>query len=136
MYDIVNLRQGNHVAQGNLKFRVNNFGMIGKDIRTRKPQGLKRILVLGDATTFVIGQTHWPSLLEKRLNRSTKSERSKFQVLNGAFEGHNSFHLKHLFFDFKWTELKPDLLIIYSGVFDYQNLIKDLKSFQLPTPPF
>ncbi len=134
LHDIVNLREGKYVEQGNLKFRINNFGMIGKDIQTRKPQGVKRILVLGDATTFVIGQKKWPTLLEKRLNHIIKSGRSEFQVLNGAFEGHNSFHLKHLFFDFKWTELKPDLLIIYSGVFDYQNLIKDLKTIQLKKP--
>ena len=80
LHDIVNLREGKYVEQGNLKFRINNFGMIGKDIQTRKPQGVKRILVLGDATTFVIGQKKWPTLLEKRLNHIIKSGRSEFQM--------------------------------------------------------
>ncbi len=130
---VVDLRPGDLVPQDDRVFRINNLGMIGEDIPREKPSDLRRILVLGDVTSFVIfdSENKWPEELQQVLNRHAKEVR--FQVLNGAFEGHNSFHLKHLFFQFGWLDLEPDLIIIYSGLFDFADLMENLmevKSFE------
>ena len=130
---VVDLRPGDLVPQDDRVFRINNLGMIGEDIPREKPSDLRRILVLGDVTSFVIfdSENKWPEELQQVLNRHAKEVR--FQVLNGAFEGHNSFHLKHLFFQFGWLDLEPDLIIIYSGLFNFADLMENLmevKSFE------
>jgi lysophospholipase L1-like esterase len=124
---------GKTVLHSGRVFRVNNVGMIGDDRTIEKPKGTIRILALRGSTSFGPWDDPWPVQLQRALDRLGKG--SRFQVINGAFIGHNSFNLRDLFFKYRWLDLKPDLILIYSGFNDFSALQADIVSIQ-PYRPY
>ena len=64
--------------------RTNNLGLRGKDITQKKPEGTKRILILGDSFTFglyVNNSETYPALLEKMY----VEDGHKVEVINAGF---------------------------------------------------
>jgi lysophospholipase L1-like esterase len=106
---------------------TNSMGYRGPVVRTPKPSGTFRIILLGESTTHGWGvkddetiDTYLRSLLRER-----HPDRS-VDVINLAFDGYDSLQLlERLRSD--GMRLEPDLIIVNSGINDVRNTrFKDL----------
>jgi len=96
--------------------QTNQFGFRGPEMETAKPDGVKRILVLGDSLVFGWGvsqEATIPALLEKRLNAAG----GRCEVVNTGVGNYNSTMEVELF---KKTglALNPDAVILIFFVND------------------
>jgi lysophospholipase L1-like esterase len=108
------LQPGVYPSRGKEPIRVNTRGFVGAEFEDPPPQGVIRIVALGDSCTFGQGnaQETYPAQLELRLNRDTGSPR--YQVINAGIEGLNSeLALRRL--ESKVIPLRPDIVTIYIG---------------------
>src|SRR5262249_42515112 len=90
---------------------LNAEGFRGENFREAKPEGIYRIISLGDSWTFgtSVGQYQtYPALLEAELNRLDL--RKRYEVINLSVPGYSSYHGTLLMK--RAVELNPDLLII------------------------
>ena len=105
----------------NTSTETNNFAFRNKEnVFEPKPEGSYRILVYGGSTAFCYNLTEeesWPSQLEQHLRAK---HNPKDQVLNG---GVITWSLGHAFKKAKndIPPLKPDYVMIYSGINEYSN---------------
>ncbi|MGH7899010.1 MAG: SGNH/GDSL hydrolase family protein, partial [Candidatus Binatia bacterium] len=89
---------------------INSLGLRGPEISIEKPEGVLRVLCLGDSCTF--GGPHpYPEMLQVNLDRRAPR---RFQVLNGGVIGYTSVH------GLAWLEnelerLRPDVVTLYFG---------------------
>lgn len=73
------------------KFSSNGFGFREREFSHEKPDGVYRILVLGDSMTFGVGidsDHRYTNLLEEMLNLKSKSKR--YEVLNFGMGGYST----------------------------------------------
>jgi lysophospholipase L1-like esterase len=104
---------------------MNKKGLRGPDFQRRKPEGIYRIVCLGDSTTFSTGEykDSYPRLLEQILNRGLS--KNKYEVINAGIPGTNIYHQRLLFeMIFKGTD--PDMVLLMTGI----NGRKELKAFR------
>lgn len=105
----------------NLNAETNDYGFRNKDnVFIPKPEGSLRIITYGGSTTFCYNLStvdSWPRQLEKLLQ---EQHNSKDQVLNA---GAVMWSIGHEFIRAKrdLPSLKPDYVIIYSGVNEEPN---------------
>jgi hypothetical protein len=119
---------------GHLVFRTNNLGLQqDEDVPIEKPQGVFRVLVLGDSMTegIVHNCETYSSLLETKLNeeerargKSTEdlqahklaSVHLEFHVLNAGVGGYSTLQ-EYLWLKVYGRSLQPDLIILsfYAG---------------------
>jgi hypothetical protein len=90
---------------------LNAEGFRGENFREDKPEGVYRIITLGDSWTFGTGvgqfQTY-PALLEAELNRLDRHK--TYEVYNLSVPGYSSYHGALLIRPA--LDLNPDLIII------------------------
>jgi hypothetical protein len=91
----------------------NKDGFRDKDYSFKKPDGVFRILIIGDSQTFGHGIDHvedtYPKKLESQLNAAAGSK--KFEVISFARPGWNSdSHLQYLYK--KGLGYQPDLIML------------------------
>ena len=90
----------------NIRKNINSLGMRDREYSFSKPEGVFRILVLGDSTTAQLGiKNRWADVLEDKLN-----SHGKYEVLNAAVSGYNLYHYWAYLMN-KGMELDPDLVI-------------------------
>lgn len=85
---------------------TNSLGMLDRERSKIKPQGVYRIIFLGDSTT---ANSSYVAILEKILNKN--KEREEFEVWNCAVTGYTGIQscraLKQ-----KWLKCDPDMVVI------------------------
>ncbi len=92
---------------------VNAEGFLGPEFRIPKPQGVYRIVFLGDSCT----QQGYPALVASRLN-ATFSDDRVFEAINLGVAGYTS-HQGRVAAE-RWLEaLEPDLTVVYFGWNDH-----------------
>jgi len=102
---------------------INSFGFRGKDVSIEKPENLFRIFALGGSTMYGVGSTSdittIPGFLQQKFNEEITNK--KIEVINaGVSDGWSQTEtnlIKTSLLDFN-----PDLLIIYDGWNDAQNI--------------
>lgn len=104
----------------NTTVHFNTFGFRGENFSLEKPEGMKRVFVLGDSFTFGTGvgdEETIPHLLEKFL----KQKHYAVQIINA---GHGSYSplLHYLKLRDIYLKFKPDLVIL---LFDMTDLRDD-----------
>lgn len=105
----------------NTNTQTNNYAFRNsEDVLEPKPSGAYRILAYGGSTTFCYNLTEqeaWPYQLELLLR---KNHHPKDQVMNG---GVITWSLGHAYYKAKKDvpALKPDYVLIYSGLNEYTN---------------
>src|SRR5262245_17213209 len=81
-----------HVPQGGQMLRTNSLGFRDRDIAERKPDGVVRLVCLGDSMTFGLGlireEVPYPRQLERFLNERGGSPR--YEVLNAGISGYGT----------------------------------------------
>ena len=119
---------------------LNSHGFRDKEFSKDKPEGLIRILCLGDSATYGHGIKNvdetYPAMLEKILNENSKIP---FETYNMGVEGYNTHHevavLKH-----KGLKFNPDIAIIALNFGDAGRDWIIVKNGQvmnnIPRPPF
>lgn len=82
---------------------INSFGMRYRECSLKKPQGVFRILLLGDSITE---NGEWSRYLEKKLN-----QKGKYEILNAAVSGWGLYQY-WAYIKGKAMQFEPDLILI------------------------
>ncbi len=96
---------------------------INKKYNNALEQETRKIIVLGDSTTFGVGvafEDAYSAVLERMINKSTNQ---RFCVLNYGVPGFTSFQCKKLL-EKKLSSLKPYLVVCYIGANDSAPVIQ------------
>ena len=102
----ININRMGTVIKTNLK------GLRDYEFSGKKPDGVFRILVLGDSITeghAIDGENTYPKKIEKLLNNRTTSR--KYEVINCGVTGYNTFQ-ELVFLKEKGITYQPDLVIV------------------------
>ncbi len=105
---------------------INEHGYRGKAYGKEKPEDAFRIMSVGDAVTFGQGvkdNETYPAYLEKRLDKSSYSNETDFQVINYGFPAWNT-RKEIQMFERHGVKYDPDLVILQYMENDAQNLSK------------
>ena len=115
-------------------YSINSLGFRDEEFPEEKPEGVFRILVLGDSMTFgpaVSLERTYPKLLEQLLNESAAAG-SHYQVINAGTSGYNT--LQELA---TWrgagVVLEPDLVIVGFCINDIDDPRRHVDAHTLET---
>jgi len=109
------------VINGNEKVVVNSKGFVGPEFEKIKPNGVYRIIALGDSCTFAGGwyETTYSGMLATLLKELEPTH--KYEVINAGISGYNSqFALNRL--KDELLDYNPDLVSIYIGWNDLMKI--------------
>ena len=101
---------------------INEAGLRGGSFVRSKPQGTRRILILGGSAVFDLKAPQgrdWPTQVENRLHAAGLTD---LQVINAGIPGHASADSLGRLVTSLWT-LEPDILLLY-------NAWNDIKFFR------
>ena len=108
---------GNQTLIWPTKVKINKAGFRDYEYSVDKPQGVFRIVVLGDSLIFGLGvnlEDTFPKALERMLNK----EGIKFEVLNSGLPD-SAAYLQNLFFKYTLAKYNPDMIIWFYSPYDY-----------------
>lgn len=106
----------------NIKFRLNSFGLHGPETTLEKPEGVYRILFLGDSFTQGYGVEEnkaFPRLVEKQLNDHYKG-RTKIEIINAGVPNYSPL-IEYLYLKNEGLKFNPDLVILEFDLTDFSN---------------
>lgn len=109
---------------------VNSRGYRGLEKNVKKPDGVYRIIVLGDSCAYgmwVGWKETYSFLLEEKLNHDRSR---KYEVINAGVPGYSSYQGK-MYFKNRLLEYHPDMIIIGFGFNDLSDAIK-FKDSEIP----
>jgi len=112
----------------------NQLGYRGKETTVEKPEGIFRIVTIGESTTYGFGvnaNEAYPALLEDILREEYGY--TNVEVINAGVVGYTSFEVLSNF-QFRVLELKPDLIIYYGALNDADTRLEDPGCFNSPSP--
>lgn len=104
----------------NIEFKVNSLGLRDYEYSKDKPEGVYRILMLGDSFTEGYGvslEETFSKILEKKLNSEFKN---KFEVINAGITGYSPT-LEYLYLENYGLKLRPDLVILNFSMTDFYD---------------
>lgn len=99
--------------------QINNVGLRGHDIAVPKPDGVYRIVALGDSITFGYGvpnERTFPQVLELLLNQNLATS-THYEVVNAGVPGTGLSYYEY-FVRKRTSQLKPDLILICMALND------------------
>ncbi len=95
---------------------INSLSFRGDEITLEKPDGITRIVSIGDSTTFgVLDQLSYPERLNNRL------QECHYQVINAGVEAYNSFYALNRF-QYDILPLDPDIVTVTIGWNDLYSI--------------
>ena len=102
---------------------INSFGFRGKEISLEKPENTFRIFALGGSTMYGVGSTSdiktIPGYLQQKFDEKVFSK--KIEVINAGISDGWS-HTETNLVKITLLDFNPDLLIVYDGWNDAQNI--------------
>ncbi|HEC24064.1 MAG TPA: hypothetical protein ENI95_14210 [Chloroflexi bacterium] len=114
-------------AEFSTEVRINSLGLRDDEHTYQKPEGVFRILILGDslmAALQVPMEDSLPALLEERLNTDPRTALSgyRFEVINGAVNGYSTLD-EYLFLREEGYRYEPDLVLYAFANNDTEDII-------------
>jgi len=100
--------------------KINSQGLRSPERPAEKPEGVRRVLVLGDSVAFGHGveqSAAFPAVLEKLLNE--KDRGTTIEVINAAVPGYNS-EQEYVYLREKGFALRPDVVLVAAVVNDVE----------------
>ncbi|MCG2710758.1 MAG: hypothetical protein L6416_00225 [Candidatus Omnitrophica bacterium] len=94
-------------------YSINSKGIRDREFKIPKPEGIFRIIVLGDSVTFGTEypvELTYPKILEKLLNKKP-GPNIRFEVMNAGVCSYNAVQ-KFLFLKNKLLDYEPDIVIL------------------------
>jgi hypothetical protein len=117
------------------RIRINALGLRGGEVSRAKPEGVKRVLVLGDSFVFGVGvdESHlFTTYLAALLNRAAPD---RFEVLNLGISGYSTDQ-EYLLLEELGRPLMPDLVILVACDNDFSGNVADFAYLQYYKPYF
>lgn len=111
-----------------VEYSINSLGLRDREITLAKPEGVKRVLMLGDSFTEgdgVSAQENFSSQLQGMLDTAITNQR--WQVINAGVGSYSSL-LEYLYLTKEGLRLKPDLVILN---FDLSDVYDDINYTRL-----
>ena len=111
-----------------VEYSINSLGLRDREITLAKPQGVKRILMLGDSFTEgdgVRAEETFSSQLQTMID--TAFTNPQWQVINAGVGSYSSL-LEYLYLTRKGLQLEPDVVILN---FDLSDVYDDINYTQL-----
>lgn len=105
--------RSNFIVEG--EYRINFFGLRNKEFSEKKPEGVLRIICLGNSNTFGWKQKEedaYPQQLQKLFDANRPE--LKLEVINAGITGYSSYQGK-IFLREKILKLQPDLVTVNYG---------------------
>jgi lysophospholipase L1-like esterase len=101
-------------TQDGHEFRINSKGFVGPEFADVPPEGITRIMAVGDSCTFTLGlwDIAYPAVAQRLL--STKLPARQFEYLNAGVEGYNSQYALGRIKD-EIIRYKPHIVTLYVG---------------------
>jgi len=96
---------------------INALGLRGPEISEEKPPGTRRILSLGESTTFG-SQLRWDETYSHRLEELLREAGRPVEVLNGAVRAWSTVQSTR-FLELEIDSLAPDAVLFYHEVNDF-----------------
>jgi lysophospholipase L1-like esterase len=96
---------------GGIPFRTNGLGMRDEEFPLAKPAGERRVLCMGDSTTFGMAERledSWPKVLGRLLARERRDD---VRVINGAGVGRHPHIQLKLLVD-SYLQVEPDIIAL------------------------
>lgn len=112
-------------------YSINSKGIRDREFEIPKPEGVFRIIVLGDSVTFGTeypAALTYPKILEKLLNAKTESN-IRYEVLNAGVCSYNAVQ-KFLLLKHKLLDYEPDMIIVQFLNDDYYRNAVFLPGFE------
>ncbi len=103
---------------------INSLGFRDREYELAKPEGVQRIVALGDSITFGLGLDFdevWPKVLEVKLGESGR----KVEVLNLGVSGYDTGQ-EVAFLEYRGLDLDPDIVVLAYCVNDVATVSNDL----------
>lgn len=106
--------------------RINSTGLRDRELALPKPEGVFRVLAVGNSVTFGFGvrlEETYVKRLERRLNASLEGSTAKAEVINAGIEGTGIDYYFH-FLRTTGALLAPDLVlvgIVLNDISDYDG---------------
>ncbi len=104
---------GSRVVANGVEVVINSLGFRDREYAPDKPEGVFRIVALGDSITFGQGvplESTYPAQIEALLNEKA-SNPDKFQVFNAGVQGYNTLQ-EAVVLRQKILPLRPDLIVL------------------------
>jgi lysophospholipase L1-like esterase len=107
--------------------RTNHLGFMGDEVVLQKPEGVFRIVVLGDSFTEAMQieeKLNFCNRLEDLLNQYRTAHGKRFEVLNAGVSGYSPV-AQYLFYKRMLRDLNPDLVILQiwaNDIFEDQKI--------------
>ncbi len=108
---------------------INEQGLRDGPVQIPKPQGLYRILVLGDSVTFglfVDDEEAYPHRLEKQLQ--TRDHPRQIEVINAGINGYTPYNQFSYYVE-KGAAFDPDLVVVAFCFNDIVNPVRHWRSY-------
>ena len=104
------------------RFFINDLGYRGPNFSARKPQGIRRIVIVGGSTVFdanakdpSASETRdWPHLVERFLRNKGYNNVEVIEVINAGIPGHASFDALGRLYSQLWI-YEPDYVLFYGA---------------------
>lgn len=113
---------------------LNRYGFRGKDVDMQKPQGVFRIIIIGDSCTYGASskaEETYPFCLEQFLSQRFSSP--KFEVINGGIPGTNIYQ-NIMVLEKNLLRFNPDMVIVWSSP-NFSKVIKEYRD-KAENPPW
>jgi lysophospholipase L1-like esterase len=113
---IPHARHDNYIG---VPVQINNVGLRGRDVAVPKPNGVYRIVALGDSITFGYGvpnEKTFPQVLELLLNQNLATS-VHYEVVNAGVPGTGLTYYEY-FVRKRAPQLNPDLILICMALND------------------
>jgi GDSL-like Lipase/Acylhydrolase family len=103
---------------------LNSMGLRGREVAARKPDGVRRILVLGDSFVFGVGvneSSAFSSRLEALLNAG---QPNRYEVVSMGVSGYSTDQ-EYLLYQELGASLQPDIVILVACDNDFDGNVQD-----------
>lgn len=105
---------------------INSLGLRGPEVSLEKPEGVTRILSLGESTTFGDG-VHWSQTYSAQLELKLRARGVESQVWNAGVRAWSSAQSLR-FLQLEMEHLDPDLVLFYHELNDFlPTVIRNLR---------
>ncbi len=117
-------------------YTINSLGFRGPEPQATKPANGKRVVCIGESTTFgwgVSDELAYPRQLELQLNRLDPEHR-QWEVINAGVTNYSSYQGVHL--AQRWLPVwKPDIVLYNFSWADHQPAGRDVADAEIRVPP-
>ena len=103
---------------------MNAHGLRGPEFTNKKPEGVRRVVFLGDSNTFGMGADRYDNYPHRLGRWLSYSAGKRWEVINAAIPGYSAFQMLQMLRT-RAKDYAPDVVVVYPGAWnDYTPAIQ------------